>query len=300
MVVMRGTRFTSLAGGDGIDQLIVNVDEPVVDLVDLLDNRIVGFEQIIIDSPNVDELIVDANRLGQIVGEDVSLQLRLGTDQVLSILGPVTSEDPMFVENEFAQVIGTEDAMIQVVSDNHWQNLIDPLDVDRSGLLSPFDALLVINALSAGITELLPLTTLEQFEGAFYDVSGEGEVSPFDALLVLNRLSEEAQMTLGMTPQGESAIGQSPIVARWHSMHDELQNEELRQDDATQWLHNEFENSTILAHDAAIREITAQEPNVDFDGLIESESDSEETERSPAGERHLSVGGVLALQSDLR
>lgn len=70
-----------------------------------------------------------------------------------------------------------------------WQNLHHPLDVNSDGVVSPIDALLVINYLNSGLPARL--------EGVpsgppLRDVNGDGYISPLDALLVINYLQLQA------------------------------------------------------------------------------------------------------------
>jgi hypothetical protein len=63
-----------------------------------------------------------------------------------------------------------------------------PLDTNRDGLVTPLDALLVINALnriSANVSQ-------RDLAIAQMDVNGDGYLSPLDALLVINRLNSIA------------------------------------------------------------------------------------------------------------
>jgi hypothetical protein len=76
-----------------------------------------------------------------------------------------------------------------------WTNSANPPDVDDSGVITPIDALLVINELnsprwSVGESGRLPETADSSASGfAYLDVSGDGIVSPLDALLVINYLN---------------------------------------------------------------------------------------------------------------
>ena len=201
VVILRSTRFTSLNGGAGTDRLVVQLDEPVVNFVPLLDNRVLGFEEIVVQSDELEQLIIDTTLLDRVLGSNVDLTVRLSVDQRLTIPAAVNT-DPEMVGDELAQVLQVGESEIHVFSEMSWQNAVDPLDVDRNTEITPFDALLIINALSDGITELQPLVAPEMFDGAFYDVTGEGELSPLDALLVINRLT-----------QLEQAAGQAEFVS---------------------------------------------------------------------------------------
>ena len=63
------------------------------------------------------------------------------------------------------------------------QNPLNPLDVSGNSIVTPTDALLVINLLNARIVK---------WDHA-YDTNGDGRASPSDALLVINFLNSRAQ-----------------------------------------------------------------------------------------------------------
>jgi subtilisin family serine protease len=67
-----------------------------------------------------------------------------------------------------------------------WQNPDDRHDVSNDGLVTPRDALLVINRLNYG-GGLPSLQTAQP--PPFYDVNGDNYLSPLDALLVINELN---------------------------------------------------------------------------------------------------------------
>lgn len=71
-----------------------------------------------------------------------------------------------------------------------WQNPVNPLDVDQSSLVTPVDALQVINRLNHSSDGFLGL---ERPAGLpCYDSNGDGWVSPLDALRVINVLNRYA------------------------------------------------------------------------------------------------------------
>jgi hypothetical protein len=72
-----------------------------------------------------------------------------------------------------------------------WQNHVRPEDVNADGVVSPLDALYVINELNA----LGPhaLTGLPGTPGTYLDVSGDNQLAPLDALLVIMYLNSGAQ-----------------------------------------------------------------------------------------------------------
>jgi hypothetical protein len=77
------------------------------------------------------------------------------------------------------------------------QNKTNPLDVNDDGVVSPTDALVVINYLNSFGTETIPKDT-------FLDVNGDGTVSPIDALTIINYLD---------TPAGGTAAVASAAIS---------------------------------------------------------------------------------------
>ncbi len=69
-----------------------------------------------------------------------------------------------------------------------WQNPRNRFDVNNDGLVSPIDALLVINALNVRMV-LTPELPDPFIPVRYVDVSGDGLLSPIDALLVINELN---------------------------------------------------------------------------------------------------------------
>ena len=69
-----------------------------------------------------------------------------------------------------------------------WQNARNRFDVNNDGLVSPIDALLVINALNVRMI-LTPELPDPFIPVRYVDVSGDGLLSPIDALLVINELN---------------------------------------------------------------------------------------------------------------
>ena len=66
-----------------------------------------------------------------------------------------------------------------------WQNSINRLDVNMSGMVEPFDALAVINDINLNGSRVLP-SKPSNYSGPLLDVNGDGSVGPLDALVVIN------------------------------------------------------------------------------------------------------------------
>ncbi len=73
-----------------------------------------------------------------------------------------------------------------MAADFHFgHNFVSPEDTDGSGIVSPIDALRVINAINAGTkqsTEML-------------DVTADNALSPLDVLVVINNLNQQSSTT---------------------------------------------------------------------------------------------------------
>ena len=78
-----------------------------------------------------------------------------------------------------------------------WQNSLNRLDISDNGVVTPFDALTVINELNlrriSDGTGQLPPRPPNWPPGDLIDADGSGSVSPFDALLVINALNGDRQ-----------------------------------------------------------------------------------------------------------
>jgi Dockerin type I domain len=70
-----------------------------------------------------------------------------------------------------------------------WQNPINRLDVDDSGLVTPLDALVVINSLVREGIRTLDAPSTGVAPPPFPDVNGNDFIEPLDALIVINHLN---------------------------------------------------------------------------------------------------------------
>jgi L-fucose isomerase-like protein len=103
-----------------------------------------------------------------------------------------------------------------------WQNLDNPVDVNADGWTTPFDALLVINRVSEGVS----LSALEVLSTSiFADVNGDRNLDATDAIHVIN--------TLNVGPEGigdaelSSDEAASRVAPLWY--------DDSRVDDAAAW-----------------------------------------------------------------
>ena len=87
-----------------------------------------------------------------------------------------------------------------------WQNASLMRDVDNSSLVTPLDALLLINNLNSNGLRELPPRTLHSGD-PFYDVNGDNFLTPLDVLIVINAINNigERQPTVvgGLAPASD-------------------------------------------------------------------------------------------------
>lgn len=88
-----------------------------------------------------------------------------------------------------------------------WKNGIHAPDVDDDGLLSPIDALLVINSLNSFGPRSLPdfRASSSNYVG-YLDTNGDGFLAPIDALLVINALNSYGSGKLQTEPPPPPAV----------------------------------------------------------------------------------------------
>ncbi len=94
-----------------------------------------------------------------------------------------------------------------------FRNTRSPLDVNGDGIVSPVDALLVINQLNNRADVALP-TTISQARGIFgyVDVNGSGTLEPLDVLLVINGLNNNS------SGEGERSNVEQSLAPDWLSL----------------------------------------------------------------------------------
>ena len=95
---------------------------------------------------------------------------------------------------------------------SRYQNPINAMveDVTANGIVSPLDALRIINFLSQTQGEAfagqVPVSEIGTPPPDFLDVNGDGTITTFDALLVINRLSADARAQRGTAGAGELVV----------------------------------------------------------------------------------------------
>lgn len=127
-------------------------------------------------------------------------RVRVQTDQgeriVFSDLQNWRMSSPISSGGQF-YVTATEQntgEVVEAATETLWQNLVNAYDVNNDGIMSPLDALAVINDLAreAYILDgnvLVNPASLSSWPGRYIDTNGDGRATPLDALRVINRLA---------------------------------------------------------------------------------------------------------------
>lgn len=198
-VVIRSGRFTSLDGGEGHDELVLELEDST-ELVSFLDGRVVGFEEIVFPatSTTAQDLAIDTSRLHLVASDDDSLLIRVGVGQRLNFQGEALAQAPVMVGDSLTQVVRAGDITVFVVNPVQWQNVLSRWDVNRSGDVTALDALAIVNEIGRVSDSELPLiTSLDQFDGMYFDVSGDGRITSLDALRVINEVARREFVVQG-------------------------------------------------------------------------------------------------------
>jgi hypothetical protein len=210
LVTLGGDDFVSLLGqkllgisidsGRGDDW--VNVQEVSATITDLQGNNTIltgGGDDTIHTGPGDDEIDAQGGR-NKIVDDG-------GKNRIL------TGDQDDEIRHENA-----EDWIIAAAGVNHiwlsgvhqgWQNPKLAADVNRDGLVTALDALIVLNRLSAQGSHVLVGSA--DSVSQYYDANGDGLIAPIDALFVLNRMPGSWPIGGG---EGESDITRLQDAAR--------------------------------------------------------------------------------------
>jgi hypothetical protein len=119
--------------------------------------------------------------------------------------GGIVTSKPTIVVAAAAPVLPSATTIVFAPPPDWWfwsstverTNRMNPTDVNNDNLLTPLDALLIINELNASGTHAVPPPPVPFL---LMDVNGDQLVSPLDAILVINRLNAAT------AAEGESGV----------------------------------------------------------------------------------------------
>jgi hypothetical protein len=210
-VVVSDTGNPSLSAQRTIRIQVLNVNEPPSLLTvekSLVPSNITGLDlgKILVEDPdgptNYAFTSLDA-RFDVVNGRLVFKQ-----DEYFKASDPILNNVPLLVNDIAGGLFLRLSVPLERIPGNApWQNRMMRWDVDRSGLVTPLDVLLLIDAINANPGGSLPTPRSGQSLGLpDVDVDGDGRLTPLDVLDTINRLNGT-----GALGEGESAI--DPISA---------------------------------------------------------------------------------------
>jgi len=132
-----------------------------------------------------------------------------------------------------------------------WQNHFLIRDVDRSGLVTPQDVLILVNAINGSGIRVLPPRPVASDE-PYFDVSGDGSLTPLDVLAVINAINalDNRQPTIvgGLAPETDPNNNGVVLVERLAIRGQTLANSSVRAtiDSKNDWA------TTLVADDQGV------------------------------------------------
>ncbi|WP_197356797.1 dockerin type I domain-containing protein [Aureliella helgolandensis] len=140
-----------------------------------------------------------------------TLQLKQGQIIYLFLETSVTLE--ITATSHRGESVSAEFTLTVTPAPSPYQNPKIPQDVNNDGVVTPIDALILINRLNQEGIDTQPydgeLANGEPWSDAYPDVNGDGRLSPIDVLIVINQLNKQANEPQG--GEGEQP-GSAPIA----------------------------------------------------------------------------------------
>ena len=203
-----GAIFGGLVTGDaglGNDSLRLTGIGQELDLTQIADSDVLGFETVDITGSGDNTLTLDVNEVLNLSSTTDTLRIEHNVDDVVNYGGGWTAEFPQIVAGQFVHVLKQTGATIEVVNTLPFRNPLRPLDTNRDGTVAPLDALIIINRLNdSGSGSLQTPTSVAGLTEYFYiDTNGDGSVAPIDVIQVINFLNNPSG-----NPEGEFAVAQ--------------------------------------------------------------------------------------------
>ncbi|MCA9144501.1 MAG: hypothetical protein KDB05_17010, partial [Planctomycetales bacterium] len=129
-------------------------------------------------------------------------ELIVAEGTAIQFSGNWSVELPEVADGVFRHRIKVSDRMLNVKTSTPWQNPVRAHDVNHNGMISPLDALIIINRLNSdGPRNLIAPTSLEGLTDFFYlDANGDHSVSPIDVLVIINLLNDRTGSGEGESP----------------------------------------------------------------------------------------------------
>jgi hypothetical protein len=194
--------FAGLVGGDagaGNDTLRLTGSGQTLDLAALAAAHLQGIEAIDITGGGGNTLTLDVNKVLSLSSTTDTLRVQHDDGDAVHYGSGWTVQIPQIVGGQYVHILKQGNATIEVANTRPFNNPLRELDTNRDGVISPVDALIVINRIiDQGSGPLAALTSVAGLTEFFYiDTSGDRSVSPLDALVVINFLNDPTGVAEG-------------------------------------------------------------------------------------------------------
>ncbi|MEZ6092125.1 MAG: GEVED domain-containing protein [Pirellulaceae bacterium] len=176
--------FTSDAGG-GNDQLRLTGADQDLDLTLLADDAIRSIETIDIRGTGDNRIVLRAAEIIALANAGNEVTILMDSNDVLDTSGDDFKITATEIVDNVLQIVATGGGVTLKIRGANWTNPLDRYDVNKSGNVTPLDALVILNQLvrrdlMVGTTSrLVDPTTLDPPPSNFYDVTGEGILTPW-------------------------------------------------------------------------------------------------------------------------
>ena len=152
------------------------------------------------------------------MNQEKSVKLLLDKDDRLVTQGLWQFNSSRLEDGKLVHRFAANGSVVDIQSQNKWQNPLNKYDVNKNGATDPLDVLVLINRINASSGS----QTLPEFDPAkpndfqFMDVNGDGSLSPLDVLEVINAINgrngnaegESTQSTADLSPSANSLTDQ--------------------------------------------------------------------------------------------
>ena len=195
-VVLQSLPAFALQMGAGRDTLAFT--GPVQFDLASLTGKVSGVDEIDLSQDAAARIVVHSAALRSF-NPDRSLTLRIAAEDQLQLNnrpwrvdGPrVSSTDD--TDSRRHQLV-VDDVLLELIDGRGWRNPLLAEDVNRDGLVSAIDALLIINELNIGQARKLESTKFNDTRLEYVDPSGDNYLSSLDALLIVNQLNSRSSI----------------------------------------------------------------------------------------------------------
>lgn len=192
--------------GEGFDAIHCFGAEPVTFSAETA-AHFAGVESFVLDAIVGTQLQFVDEALHTIAGSGV-FRLVHGQLDGVTYVGDWSVDSPKFDDGTFLHILTSGDSTLEIVNTRPWRNPLNPYDVGHDGMVSPLDALRILNRIATDGYEQKPPNQNDNPFGYYFDVNGDNWITLLDALNVINRIAVLSYSSV----QAESASFVRPEV----------------------------------------------------------------------------------------